>query len=407
MLFVFLSLHSLIIDIFIAEREEFTITTESNEFHIYSTRKQESIRTEYLTVSTNSSNEINIRDSQNSYFIDELEYGKQVIIKSETPISLNNISYSGEFVFSVGNALVRSASVAEISDFSPSVRNESLYLTESTTPIDSYEKPFYQIKAINRIGLEDYVAGVIAPEIGGNAPLEAMKAQAVATRTYTMARLINNNHKIDGFDLCSSTHCQVYRGLNGQTNQSKRAALETANLILMYENQPIEAFYSSTCGGISEFSGNLWSVQHPYLTAKPDYYCINIDAMPSWSRRNINWERNFTTGELEDIFSIRNIRDIQINKVNSSMRIEEVLIKSKDDDIFITGQYRLRDTFGLPSSLFIIQKDRNNVKFIGNGHGHGVGMCQIGAIVRASKGYDFREILEFYYENAEIIMENR
>ena len=382
-LFAYISLYSnssIILDVHIIDQVQLTILTESDIFYIQSEEGIETIESSTLSVTV----------SNRILTINDNEYGDEVYIISEHPLLLNDISYSGEFkILTTPNNLVR---------------------------------------VINRLNLEDYVSGVIAVEIGGNALMEALKAQAVATRTITISKMRNSRHRNDGYDLCSATHCQVYRGLTGQTTQSIRAVQETANMVLLYEEfgiqnsefgipnselrtlnssyggqlEPIEAVYSSHCGGISENSGDLWVMQHNYLSSKVDNYCINIDLVPSWSQRFINWEKDFTINELETMFSIQGITEISTNIINSSMRVEEVLIKSASRDVLITGQYELRERFDLLSSLFIIQREGDNVKFIGNGHGHGVGMCQIGAIVRANQGHDFREILGFYFEGTVI-----
>ncbi|MCL2062868.1 MAG: SpoIID/LytB domain-containing protein [Candidatus Cloacimonetes bacterium] len=365
----------IIIEVHIADNVQQTITTESSLFYIQSGDLIESIET----------NTILVKSSNRVISINDKEYGEIVYVYAENNLSLNNNSYLGEF---------------------------KLLLTQNN-----------QVRVINRLNLEDYVAGVIVAEIGGNAPVEALKAQAVATRTISVRHIRNGRHRADGYDLCSNTHCQVYRGLTGQTPLSLQTVHDTASMILLSEIQTpsiwsgdietvvelmsenteaIEAVYSSHCGGISENSGDLWVTQHSYLSSKIDNYCIHIDLMPSWSRRHINWERDFTIQELENMFSIRNISEISINVINSSMRIEEVLIKSSSNDVLITGQYELRNRFDLPSSLFFIQREGEKVKFIGNGHGHGVGMCQIGSIVRALQGHDFKDILSFYYEGVNI-----
>jgi stage II sporulation protein D len=156
--------------------------------------------------------------------------------------------------------------------------------------------------------------------------------------------------------------------------------------------------YSSFCGGISENSGNLWRISHEYLQSQTEDFCINLENTPRWSHKNLNWEKSFTFREIENLFSISHITDITINKQNNTARVEEFKI----NELIISGQYEIRNKFDLPSSLFLIEIEDNRVLFIGNGYGHGVGMCQIGAIARAIQGQTFRDILQFYYPGTKI-----
>jgi stage II sporulation protein D len=239
--------------------------------------------------------------------------------------------------------------------------------------------------------------------MGPGSPIEALKAQAIATRTITISKINSGKHRDDFYHLCSTTHCQVYRGLSGQNETTKRAALETRNLILVHNENPIEALYSSHCGGLSECPGNLWSSRLDYTTTKPDSYCIDVKIVPNWNQRFINWEKEFSFRDLEQKFNIRNISEIYVSRRNSGSRAEEITIRSATRNFSITGQYEIRNTFGLSSSLFLILDSEEGFLFIGNGYGHGVGMCQTGAIARANSGHSYIEILEFYFEGAEIV----
>ncbi|MCK9328359.1 MAG: SpoIID/LytB domain-containing protein [Candidatus Cloacimonetes bacterium] len=269
---------------------------------------------------------------------------------------------------------------------------------------------------INCIDLESYVAGVISAEIGASSPFEALKAQAIATRTITIKKILNNKHQKDGYDLCSTVHCQVYKGLKNQSSASYRSAIETSGLILVYNNQPIDAVYSSSCGGVSESTENLWGFKLDYSTVKTDSYCIDVEQLSGWQKKYLNWQKDFSVIQLQQMFAITNISAIRYNRVSefkpgsNSDRIEKIEIIG-NKIVTIEGQYKIRETFNLPSSLFIVYSEDNSLEelnrnskiiFAGNGYGHGVGMCQTGAIVRAKSGQTYQEILHFYYPNTEI-----
>jgi len=356
-LFLFLTLHStspVSLDICLLDTARAQITTSSQTFTIHSGGSQSTINTP----------ELNITLSPTSLIINSKRYATTVIICSSTPLTINNISYAGSIKITI--------------------------------------LPKNLFRVINTVDLETYVAGVVPAEIGGQAPLEAQKAQAIATRSITIAKVLSHKHKNDGYDLCNTIHCQVYRGLSGQTDLSKQAVTETTNQIMLYNGKPIEAFYSSHCGGITEFSGNLWSVHHEYLVTVVDSYCIDASLVPSWNQKNITWEKSFTHQELESLFGVRNISEMYITRRNSSTRITELFIRSSSKNITLTGQYDIRNTFDLPSSLFFITSDGNQYRFTGNGFGHGVGMCQTGAIARATAGHTYTQILNFYYSGITI-----
>jgi stage II sporulation protein D len=331
-------LNAMTIDIFITDQAQVNIRTEARSF------------------TGHDSNNLNIAVLNRSLRVNNKDYGSGITLSSSLPITINNISYKGDIKLSA--------------------------LSNN------------QVRVINTIDIEDYVAGVITAEMGYNAPLEALKAQAVATRTVTVTK-VNNKHSADGYDLCNTTHCQVYTGLKDQTEQSLQAVRETEGLILTYNGEPIDAVYSSFCGGIGEDSGSLWRLSREYLQPKTDDYCINIEHTPRWSHKNLNWEVSYTFSKIARLVGLSSVSDIAISRYDSSTRVEEILVNDKA----ITGQYEIRNKFKLPSALFIIENDGYSVKFIGNGYGHGVGMCQIGAIARAGQGHDFREILGFYYPN--------
>lgn len=275
------------------------------------------------------------------------------------------------------------------------------------------------IFVINCVDIEDYVAGVVVAEIGAGAPMEALKAQAVATRTITVKKILNSKHKGDSYDLCNTVHCQVYNGLTNQTSQSYRAAIETSGVILTYNQEPIEAVYSSSCGGISEATENLWGSSYSYLNVKTDNYCIDENYLSEWQKRYLNWTREFTVKDIERIVKLENITRLSYNLTDdidtktSSGRVEEIKVSSLSKTIEIEGQYKIRDAFNLPSSLFTIRLNNSDIRtnvfvlrpqskiiFSGNGFGHGVGMCQTGAIARAKENHTYIEILEFYYPGA-------
>ena len=344
---------SSLIDIFIAENSQITLQTEAGSFTAKVGSSSKGITSKTIVA----------KIVNGSITIDGKTYGSAVILSSDKAISLNQKQYLGQICLTL-------------------------------------EKD--KIRVINRIDLEDYVAGVIGAEISGGAPIEALKAQAVATRTYTLSMINKNKHRNDNYDLCSTTHCQVYSGLKDQTANSKKAAKDTAGEVMTYKSQLIEAYYASFCGGITESAGNMWVTDLEYLRPKADNYCINTELTPKWSHKHLNWEKVFTYKDLQRLLGRKKVRDIAINKFNSSARVQELDVRSTPKNMVIKGQGEIRRMLDLPSNLFLIEKDKGKVKIIGNGYGHGVGLCQIGAIARANAGHSYKEILDFYYPGARV-----
>ena len=338
----------LFINVHLIDSLQLSITTQASGFDIISGNKNSFVKSGMLKISASSRN-LQINGTQ---------YQNQIILKAKNLIAINNTDYDGEIHLTV---------------------------------LDKK-----QIRVINRINIENYLISVISAEMGGNSPLEALKAQAVAARTMTISMINNNKHAKDGYNLCSTTHCQVYKGTSVQTLTAMSAVKQTQGQILEFNGKHIEAFYSSHCGGITECSENLWRMKHEYLLSHIDSYCINKDLIPNWNQRNINWERRFDKNDIEYFFNVRKPTEMFISKRNEASRAEAVTIKASKE-VVVNGQYEIRNTFNLPSTLFIIIKEGDNYIFVGNGYGHGVGMCQTGAIARANAGQDYREILRFYY----------
>ncbi|HQQ68622.1 MAG TPA: SpoIID/LytB domain-containing protein, partial [Candidatus Cloacimonadota bacterium] len=168
------------------------------------------------------------------------------------------------------------------------------------------------------VALEEYIAGVLPNEIGPNSPLEALKAQAVAARTHAVSLLINNRHKEQGYDLCSSTHCQVYKGKHLRNQLIEEAVMQSASEILILDERVADAPYHSSCGGKTDSSANIWgsallphlsgSLCYPeasdfdlstedgvaaWLEQKPD-----TTGMSSWEKASLSWQRSISRANL-------------------------------------------------------------------------------------------------------------
>lgn len=244
------------------------------------------------------------------------------------------------------------------------------------------------------IGLTEYLVGVVAGEMPASFPIEALKAQAVVARTYTMKSL-----QI-GRKLTDSTSTQVYKDNNQLRNlwgndydryyqRIYDAVTSTDNICVYYNGDYIDAVYHSTSNGYTEDAVNVWGNRIPYLQT----------VASTWDK-NVSSYLKIITKEESDIISILgldNLDEIQILERNNSGRVEKVQIGNK-----IFSGVELRNMLGLRSVDFEIINDNNIITITTKGYGHGVGMSQYGAKEMAEQGYSYREILNHYYTNVNI-----
>lgn len=288
----------------------------------------------------------------------------------------------------------------------------------------------------NVVFAEDYLRSVVPAEMGADAPLEALKAQAVASRTFALGN--RGKHAKDGFDLCAGVHCQVYKGADAERPSTDQAVQETAGLVMKRDGMLVSAPFHSTCGGRTEDAQNVWGSPSPVLQSvrcsaqgegsslksEETFAQFLADAQGSYCRgsRLFRWERRYSREEVQERLEA-NLKDDNGNPVRlGKLTGLSVLQRSDSGRVLKLRAYgtkanadlsreSIRWAFGdgslggegsLPSLLFRIVKsvNGNRVQYIisGGGWGHGVGMCQNGAIGMARAGKDFRAVLQHYYQ---------
>ena len=268
-----------------------------------------------------------------------------------------------------------------------------------------------KLNAINIIDIEEYLRGVVPYEIGrlDETKFEALKAQAVAARTYAYKHF--GSRKAQGFDVYADTRDQVYKGIHSVTDITDKAVRETQGIVMTYNGEFITAYYHSTCGGETEGVITWGRPDHPYLKNKPD---LRPDGTP-WCRESnyTEWIREFTEDELIDLFqtnakeakasvpSFSSIKSMHILDTLKSGRIHTLEIVTNNGP-FIAKADKIRWLFKrggtiLPSSFFRIHRNGDKWLLKGKGFGHGVGMCQMGARARAQAGQSYIQILTHYY----------
>ncbi len=256
-----------------------------------------------------------------------------------------------------------------------------------------------KLLAVNYIDVEDYLYGVLYHEVSHRWPMEVLKAQAIASRTYAAYQSLINKDK--DFDLTSDIYSQVYGGRTSEKARSNRAVILTRGRVLKFNGQVFPAYYHATCGGKTSDADTLWKIDLLPLKGKACPYCFDSP--------HLRWTKEIPILEIEEKlenngFSTGGILNIQVLDRDSANRILNVKIEGREASFTISGN-KFRLLLGaniIRSTNFEISFKNDKMKFEGFGWGHGVGMCQWGAYHMARIGKTAEEILKFYYTGAEI-----
>lgn len=239
---------------------------------------------------------------------------------------------------------------------------------------------------INNCDVESYIAGVVRAEGGINKHKEYFKTQAIIARTYMYKNLDKHIH--DRYNVCDNTHCQAFNGMSTDSLINS-ASLETrGQVILDKDSMLIISAFHSNCGGMTASSSDVWVSDQPYLKSVTDPYCLNS--------RNATWEKKIGTDEWIDYL----IKSGYAGKKNDLAVLSFYQNKRWVD--YKAGSFslpfeKIREDLKLRSSFFSVVAAKDSVTFRGKGYGHGVGLCQEGAMEMASQGNTYQQIIAFYY----------
>ncbi|HTT69852.1 MAG TPA: SpoIID/LytB domain-containing protein [Anaeromyxobacteraceae bacterium] len=290
-----------------------------------------------------------------------------------------------------------------------------------------------RLAAVLGIALEELLRGLVPSELPARSPAEALKAQAVTARSNVLAQ-IGTRHLTEPYVLCNEVHCQAYRGAEAETPATDAAVSATRGEALFgrRDRTLVDAVYSALCGGHGEDNDAVWPTQpNPSLRGESDLLpgapgalaggledearlgAFLAAAPPSWCslargapRGRYRWERRFTGEDLDAFASdlgVGHVRGLTVTARGVSGRARTLVVVGERGRGVVEGELRIRRFLGnLPSAMFVVKREGGAFVLHGGGWGHGVGMCQWGAVGRAQAGQDYRTILRAYYEGAEV-----
>jgi stage II sporulation protein D len=250
------------------------------------------------------------------------------------------------------------------------------------------------INIINQVDINHYLAGVVETEAGPNSEKEFYKAQSILCRTYAVKHL--DKHVTDGFSLCDGTHCQAYKGKSVYNPEILEAIEETSGLVLTDKtHQLITAAYHANSGGQTQRAADVWLKDEPYLLSVVDPYSLHQPAA--------KWSDTISFQDWKDYLYKNGMKSVQ--KIPEEIIYIEQMRRKKffvldRDTILLT---KIREDWGFRSTFFDMFPEGDSILIWGKGYGHGIGMSQEGAMKMARDGYQYTDILQFYYFDVKLM----
>lgn len=247
---------------------------------------------------------------------------------------------------------------------------------------------------LNRLDIEEYVPGVIEAEAGPNHTLEYYKVQAIISRTYALNNL--KRHEAEGFNICDQVHCQVYHGKPRFVKEAVTATKETFDIVIVDDDiNLITAAFHSNCGGHTVNAEDVWSKPLSYCVGRRDTFCL---VMP-----HSNWEKTIPAEQWRSYLESKRFPG------EDTLAIAATAYFPASKEVYFVHERThiplrtIRSDFKLKSAFFTVHQDGSQVRLIGQGFGHGVGLCQEGAMRMAQLGYSYKEIIAYYYLGVHLI----
>lgn len=250
-----------------------------------------------------------------------------------------------------------------------------------------------QVQVINLVDMESYLRGVVPSEMSASWPMEALKAQAVAARSYTLTSL---NSQAE-YDLCATVECQVYRGVEVEHARTDNAVFATAGVVVTYGGSTARTYYHADSGGMIASSQEVWGAALPYLVARAD--AVTSTPHRSWV---VTLDSASLTASMNGLgLGVGSVSALRVVRLSESGRVVELQVTGNAGSQVLSGTQltSLTRSWGLKSTRFTVQ---SGLTVRGDGWGHGVGMSQYGARALAQSGYDYGRILSYYYPSTSL-----
>jgi stage II sporulation protein D len=290
-----------------------------------------------------------------------------------------------------------------------------------------------KLAVVNAVPEDKLLAGLLPAEMGAGAPAEALKAQAVAARNELLAK-IGTRHFTDPYRLCASVHCQVYAGAGREDPRTTAAVQATrGELLVRKDGSLVDAVYSASCGGHTEDNDLAWGgTPDPSLRGRLDAGEAEAKALARWApvtdagsflgslpakpwcaaargAAQFRWTARVPAATVEAAAGVGPIKDVRVLERGVSGRAVKLAIDGERGTREVRGELEIRRALGnLKSALFTIALERDaqghpkELVVTGGGHGHGIGMCQSGAMGMAENGKNYKEILQHYYRESAV-----
>lgn len=253
-----------------------------------------------------------------------------------------------------------------------------------------------QFLLVNNIDIEKYIGGVVESESGTRTSLEYYKLQSILCRTYLLAHI--NRHVLEGFQVCDDVHCQAY--LSRTTDVDIQKGVNDTKGLVVVDNDLnlITAAFHSNCGGQTVASQDVWATPTTYLKSVKDTFCMR--------QTHAKWKRTIPMEDWKAYLQLKHkypVDDsLKLSDATSFTQTYGRSIYFTDKDLKIPLKI-IRADFQLKSTYFSIEQQGESVIFNGKGYGHGVGMCQEGAMRMANLNYSYKDILNFYYKDVHLV----
>lgn len=251
------------------------------------------------------------------------------------------------------------------------------------------------LRMINETVLDNYIAGVSESESGLYSPIEYYKVQAILARTYALAHMAK--HGAEGFNLCDQVHCQAFHGKSREAKIIQAVNATRGKVVVDDDMNLIVAAFHSNSGGETCNSEDVWGTATTYLRSVPDTF--------SYRMPNARWVRRMPVSDWLDYLKLKHAYPVD----DSLARFAALNFKQDSRKVYLEYNHlriplkNIRMDFQLKSTFFSLEPRGDTLVFYGRGFGHGIGMCQEGAMRMTKSGYNYRDVLNFYFRNVHLI----